>query len=429
MTEYYELMKKSNILFIFKALFFLILGSQFSVGTSYAAYYNTLPKGVRAIDYRNITTTRVNSSFNDLNVETPYSYAVDINANTLSNIPIINEQLLEIKYISAEAYNSFSVGEYGIEADANVNVQSFGLGWGITNRLTAYFGIPFYQTEVDVRYKRIKGNNHRQTAELLAAANNVTQSDVDGLITNLIENLESFDINSQFLQSIVTNELDYNPIGRWQGSDYGDLELGAIYRITNENTWGLSATVGAVLPTGFVEDPNVIQDISFGDGQTDAFLEFGGGVIISNTLVLNGSGRYTYQAMGSRAMRVPEDADFALGETVSNFDFKLGDKLDLNFNAEYMYNSWLEFKVGYEYAWKGKSTYYSEFDNANEILALNSETVAHNVRLGAKITSVNLFKQKKFLLPGSINFSVLKMLSGRNIPVVSRYELQFRMFF
>lgn len=410
-----------------KLLYKLVLTYIISSTYAFAAYYNTLPKGVRVLDYRNITTTRINSSYNQSQQVTPYKYSIDLNAELIAQIdPLIRDEMEAIKAISPNAYNMFSVGEYGIEADAAVNVNVFGLGWGITDHLTVYFGVPFYRTEVDVLYKRIKGDNHSATAEEL---HKMGRDDIDGLYQGAVDYLSNVNIDAPFFQSILVDEFNYKPVGRWVGHDFGDTEIGAIYRLTNLKDRGAAIQFGAVLPTGYVEDPSIIQDISFGDGQMDLFFEVGGGIFISRDTVINSSIRYTHQLPGSREMRVPEDEDFTLSDKTAEFEYKLGDKIDIIMNSEFSYNDWLEWRAGYELNIMQESKYYSEYAEANRILASGTDTMAHNLRLGATVSSIKLFQQKKFLLPASIDFSILHMLSGKNIPKMSRFELQFRMFF
>lgn len=406
-----------------KAILMLLISSTYAL----SAYYDTLPKGVRVLDYRNITTTRVNSSYNQSQQVTPYKYSVNINADLISSIDqSLKDEMNVIKAISPEAYNMFSVGEYGIEADAAINVNIFSLGWGISNNLTVYFGVPFYRAEVDVLYKRIKGDNHDATAEKL---HQMGRDDVDGMYQGAVEYLSKVNIDAPFFQSILVDQFKYKPVGRWIGHDFGDTEVGAIYQITNLKDRGAAMQFGLVLPTGYVEDPSIIQDISFGDGQTDIFFEIGGGIFLTKSTVLNSFIRYTHQLPGSREMRVPLDEDFTLSDQTAMFEYKLGDKVDINMNAEFAYNDWLEFRTGYELNIQQESQYNSAFADANRILAKGTDTLAHNLRLGANISSIKLFQQKKFLLPASIDFSILHMLSGQNVPKVSRFELQFRMFF
>lgn len=406
------------------SLFLLVISTTYA----FSAYYDTLPKGVRALDLRNITANNVKSSFNNSAVETPYSYQVNIDANIMADLPVIDYFLNEIKYISEDAYNSFSVGEYGIEAEANVNVNVVGLGWGLSDRLTAYFGVPFYQAEVNINYRRVKGDNHDKTLEEL---HKTGRSDVDGLYADLLDELRGHDVNGAFLQSVVVDQLGYKPVGKWVGHEMGDTEVGMIYRLTNLKDRGASMALGVVLPTGYVEDPSIIQDISFGDGQTDYFAELGGGFYISDSLTMNGFIRYTYQAEGERALRVPQDEDFTLSDQIGNFKYKLGNKVDINLNSEYQMNDWLGFRLGYELNMQGEARYTSLDGNekAESILEQNTDTIGHNVRLATTLSTVTLFKKKKFMVPGSIDFSMLDSIGGRNIPKVTRYEVQFRMFF
>lgn len=390
-----------------------------------AAYYDTLPKGVRMIDYRNITTNNVRSSYSQTQANTPYSYEVNLNAELISELnPTAASLMNDLRAASPRAYQAFSAGDYSLSANADVNVQVLAFAYGFSDRFTVYAGVPFYKAQVNINYQQNKANNYEAVKRALHEDG---RDDLVGLYESAIGQL--FDVNAEFFQSLVVDQYKYKPVGTWSGSAYGDTEVGMIYQLLNLNYAGMAATLGANLPTGYVEDPSIIQDFSFGDGQTDIFVEVGGGVFLSDQLTLNTFIRYTYQMEGSRDIRVPEDEDFTLSDKTGTFNYKLGNKIDYNINAQYDYSDWLAFRSGYELAIQGETQFESQYTEANRILEKNTDIVAHNIRLGATISSLKLFQKGKFVLPGSIDLSYLKMISGKNTPKVDRVELQLRMFF
>jgi hypothetical protein len=389
-----------------------------------AGYWSTLPKGVRLLEYRNISANNVSSSYSNTQRETPFNYSINLNSELLAELPEAKPYLDDLKSMSPAAYEAFSLGQHGINARADVNVQVTALGWGLTDRLTVYAGIPFYKANVNINYNKKSGNNYQEVARILHREG---KGEMAGVYENVIENMVDF--NAAFFQSILTEQYGYQPAGSWQGQGLGDIEVGMIYKLADLQYAGLATTLGFNLPTGRVEDPSIIQDISFGDGQTDIFLEVGGGVYLSDAILINSFVRYTHQMRGNRNLRVPTDENFLLSDQTDRFGFKLGDKIDYNVNVQYNQNDWLSFRTGYELYLQDESRFYSRHAKANEILANNTDTVSHNIRLATNLSTVKLFQKGKIPVPGSIDLSYLHMLSGRNVPKVNRFEVHFRMFF
>ena len=392
--------------------------------SSFAQYYDTLPKGVRLVMSRYVHSD-IKSSYNHTNQEQAFNYEIDANIKTLEDIndPTLNKALEVVKPYS-EAYDKINLGSHKIEADAQVDVNVFGGGYGITDRVTAYVGFPIYKAKVNVDYKKTKNDSNKEVSEILQNeyGDNLAQS-----LGNFVENI--YDINGSTIQSAFVNAMGYNELGDWEGQGLGDTELGIMYNFIRESNYGFLATFGVVAPTGYVDDPDIIQDIGFGDGQWDAFIEFGGGRVLSKNIVLNAYTRYTHQFASQKTLRVPYSEDVSISDQKSSFTEKLGNKLQLVTEVEYIANDWLKFKPAYIYKYTGQSEYESSNSRSNQLLEANTESYSSNLKLLGQITSVNLFHQKKFLLPAQINASYQTMLSGKNTPKSDLLEIEFRMFF
>lgn len=151
--------------------------------------------------------------------------------------------------------------------------------------------------------------------------------------------------------------------------------------------------------------------------------------MVSKNIVLNAYTRYTHQFASQKTLRVPYSEDVSISDQKSSFTEKLGNKLQLVTEVEYIANDWLKFKPAYIYKYTGQSQYESSNSRSNQLLEANTESYSSNLKLLGQITSVNLFHQKKFLLPAQINASYQTMLSGKNTPKSDLLEIEFRMFF
>lgn len=392
-------------------------------GLTFAQYYQTLPKGVRTFLIRNVKAD-VQSSYNKSKSESPYTYDINTSIDSLKTLenPLIQDALALLSAYP-EAYNKISFGAHRFSANALVNVDAYGFGYGITNKITAYVGIPIYQAEVRMKYKRTKGNSIQEVADILQQE---TDSDYAQTLGNIIEQI--YDIDGGVIQSALVNRYGYNELGSWHGSGLGDIETGVMYKLEENKNYGSKATLGLILPTGKVDDPDTLQDIGFGDGQLDLFAEIGGSYHLNKKTVLNSWLRYTYQFGTEKKLRVVND-DIGLSEETDTFYEKLGNKLDFEINSEYAVNDWFSLKPAIITSYTGESTYESEHTAANRNLADNTESHSSSFKFTSLLSSVNLYKAGTFLLPAQFTFTYLHVLNGRNTPKVNRLELEFSMFF
>jgi hypothetical protein len=398
----------------------IMLGTSLSAA---AQQWKTLPKGVRILGYRNVTTSKVKSTFNQYGAESSYSNTVRIDAAMVDQMPAFAGSLKG--YLPEDVYNNLMAGEYKVDVGAQFNVHGFGFGYGITDKVMFYGEIAYYNAQVQARLKRTKGNTYDAAADYL-------EENGSGSITDatLAANLRSMaDVSERQIQSYMTNSAGYKPLGDWYGSGYGDMETGFMAKVIDEGTWGLMLYPGVILPTGREDDPDILQDVGFGDGQFDFFGEVGTGYVVNDQLSFGTTFRYTYQAPTSKELRVPTERNSSMSDEKGNFNVKYGDRLNLMVNSTLSLNDWFSVTPIYRYMYQMKSQYDSEFTNANEYLSYNSDRSEHQVQLTTTVSSIQPFLKKKFILPAQINMNLVQTVSGRNVPKVGRFELELRMLF
>ncbi len=377
---------------------------------------------------RQVKTGSINSSYNRAGKNEPYFFKINLDAQSLENFSSFAKSTFEqIKAINQEAYDEFSLGQFEAQGKADVQVKGAGVAWGITNRLTAYGAFPFYDARVDLQMKQTGRNNLATVASKLDKAGNSNQAD---LIENIASQFSDINITGETVQSAVVNGYNYQPLGNWQAQGPGDFEFGVIYRLTNWEYSGLALSGGFVLPTGREDDPDMLQDFAFGDGQTDLFIEFGGGVTIPNTqLSFNSFARYTYQFAHDRRLRLPESEDFAYGSQDAIFHEKLGNMINYEASANYQITRWFGFSGAYLESYRPQSQYESEYTMANGIYAQDTERREQFVRVGTHFSTVPLYKSGDFFLPFALNITAQKMIGGLNAPNYSRFDFDMRFFF
>lgn len=388
----------------------------------YAQAWKTLPKGVRILGYRNVTTSKVNSNYNKFGSETSLGAKFRIDANTLNTLA--NNIFVPGQDVNSEAYNNFVVGAYEVDAEAQFNVHGLGFGLGLTDKIMFYAEASYYNANVKSNIKRTQKNTYGSTSDILHGGNGGISDDT---LANNLENLP--DVNEGVIQSAITNHYGYKPIGDWYGRGYGDMETGIMAKVIDEGVWGLLVYPGIILPTGREDDPDILQDIGFGDGQFDLFGEVATGYVVNDKLNFGTTLRYTYQLPTSKTLRIPESRSFTLSESKGEFDVKYGDKINWMFNTTYNVNDWISFTPIYRFLYQMPSEYTSQFSNANRYLEYNSDKQEHQMQLTTSFSSIKPFLNKEFMLPAQINLNFVKTVAGRNVPNVERFEFELRMLF
>ncbi|MDO9184354.1 MAG: hypothetical protein Q7U04_18205 [Bacteriovorax sp.] len=378
-----------------------------NLNVSSAAYYDTLPKGVRNFTYRFIQTGEITGSYGNSGNFKGYNVNANINADSIKGVNSAVDVYLNS--LSASDYANFSFGTFQGSATSKVSAQAFGLGYGLTDRLTVYGFVPFYSAQVDLKIERTaKGRNNVGTAIQL-------------------ENLPDVDV--RLIQSLFVNYYHYQPLGKWQAKAFGDTELGMMYQLQKWKNAGALINLGAVSPTGRKDNPDILQDISFGDGQWDAFFEWGGGFNFTKNWSIDNWSRVTYQFPYSANVRLPESTTFPITANSGMAKIKLGNKIQTNVQGSYKLSDEWNTSLIYSLEYTEPTVYKSSSAQADLILATDTEKITHTGVLNLGYTTVGLYKQKKFFAPISLNFSVQSIFAGKNVPKYQRADFDIRFFF
>lgn len=395
----------------------------FALSTAASAQaWKVLPKGVRIIGYRNVTTSKINQNYNQAGSQAALGTSFRVDAKTFNEMT--GNAIVPGPDINPEAYNAFLVGAYKVDAQAQVNVHGTGFGYGITDKVMFYGEVAHYTAQVKTKLQRTANNTYAKTADILARNSN---SLTDATLAQNLRNLP--DVDESTIQSVVTDYYGYKPVGDWYGSGYGDMETGLMAKVIDRGVWGLMIYPGLVLPTGRQDDPDILQDMGFGDGQFDIFTEAATGYVYNDHLSFGTTLRYTYQAPTSKELRVPTQRDFMLSSEKGKFNVKYGDKINWMFSSTVAVNDWISFSPIYRYLKQMPSQYTSRFNEANDFLSYNSDKEEHQVQLTTSFSSVKPFLKKAFLLPAQINVNVVQTVSGKNVPSMGRFEIELRMMF
>lgn len=373
----------------------------------FAAYYDVLPKGVRNLTYQFTQTGEITGRYTNSGTLQGYNVSANINADSIKGVNSAVDTYLGS--LSASDYKDFSFGTFQGSATSKVKVQGLGAGYGATDRITFYGFIPFYSAQVELNIERTqKGRNKVGSAIQL-------------------ENLPDVDV--RLIQSLFVNYYHYQPLGKWKADDFGDAEVGMMYQVKKWNNAGALINLGFVAPTGREDNPDILQDIAFGDGQWDGFFEFGIGYTFKNDFSFDQWNRFTHQFPYSTDVRLPDSSSFPVTSNKGRAKIKYGDKGQTNLQGNYRISDSWSTSLTYTFEYKEKDNYKSSSSNTDSILEEGTERISHTGKLAFNFSTLSLFQQKRFFLPLSLNLALQSIFSGKNNPQYERADFQIRMYF
>ena len=380
-----------------KLLTILALG-MLPIGGLMAASYDTLPKNVNTVVFKQVIASKIQSEFNETGENETLNLKEEFTSSRLEDISsVIKTYFEELRAISPDAYKNFSLGEFSANVAADVNAQGIGYGFGITDRLTVYGSLPIYHIQTEIKFRQTKASN---LASVQATIRNASPDSALGKFVKDLT-LQLPNTNEELLQSLVTNYYGYKPIGKWEKDALGDAEIGFIYRLTDFSDRGVAVSAGAVLPTGSADDPDSLQDVSTGDGQYDTFVEVASGIsFLDSSLQFDVKGRYTYQFESQKEVRWIEDANLPLAKTKRTVNQKLGDKIDASLTATYYPTYWMNLSSSYMMGSTGQTNYYDITDpDVKKALEADTSSSSQWLKIGIGFSTVEAYKRKKFDVP------------------------------
>jgi len=393
-----------------------------------AASYETLPKGINTLVFKQVMTSKIESKYDSSGNEDTLDLKEEFTSNRIQDISaVIKSYFEELKAISPEAFTNFSLGEFSANVEANVNAQGIGFGHGLTERLTIYGSLPIYHISTNIDFKQTKASN---LAAVQATIRNINPDSAMGKFVKDLT-LQLPNTNAELLQSLVVNYYGYKPVGKWEKDALGDAEIGFIYRLTDYKDRGVAFSSGIVLPTGESDDPDSLQDVSTGDGQFDAFVELASGFSVdAKAFEFDLKTRYTYQFESEKNVRLIDDADIPLSKSKSVLNQKLGNKIDANLSATYNSNYWLNFNTSLLYSQVAKTNYTNIKDNIiKTALESNTEVSSQWLKVGVGISTIELYKKRKFDIPFEAGISAQTLLNAKNSISYNRIDLDFKFYF
>lgn len=305
---------------------------------------------------------------------------------------------------------------------ANFSAAIYGLAYGASDDLTVYFGVPWTTARV-TNSIQFSGTNNA-----LAILDRLGTMAFDELRQGL-EQASRVDGNT--IQQTIEAE-GYGPIDLWEYAGFGDAIVGARTAASFEILDGMNIQMEynpyLGIPTGHVDDPDLINDIGLGTG----YFQFGQSIsqrvdlIYGLRVVLDQTYVYNFDAKFKK--RLPEDSEAVVAaDRKTSILMNPGDDLELGAGFEFDAGAFsLTSRVSEKKHFKDK--YSGSLVGNYKKLSENSDTELTSISIGFTMNTVEWFKKEEFFMPFIARLGASYPLAGRNSPNFQYYELTFLSF-
>jgi hypothetical protein len=389
-----------------------------------------LPKGVRSFNLRIVDTLidqKTNSEGKALPLADPLSQ--DLTFKKIADgEETIKGNLLRAFLLSEGFDINSAVGSFDADLKARVRVSAPILAYGIHEKVTIALAVPYYRasTKVAIGFKP-----NGQAQAFLSALSRPENNQVAAA-------REAGEKLNQAVTRLNDKLLDngFASLGPWEQEGLGDITLAAKTLVAQgrlgENRVAFATTGGLVAPTGRVDDPNILTDIPFGDGQWDAFGQLSFDEEIVEGVTLNQSLKYTHQFQGQKKVRAVLEEEKIEVPVVST-QFKPGDKWETNLSLQWQPSFGLVSGIGYHTMTKWGDRYNLPSASTSPETARELEKNTDQSLKAAEATlgwsTVPAFQRGSVPIPLELKFTINRPLASENTPVSSLTQLDFTMFF
>ncbi len=377
----------------------------------------TLPKGVRNPRFINVITS-VDTRFTD-------SGGTESLGNALNKFVTWQDMLREVearegrdKRVLVEGLidkNSEDLGEgpgsTSGEVNTFANVKVAALAYGITDRLTIAGVLPIVKVDVSASTAYVANNNTTRFLKEVSSAQ-----------SPLVAQETAAKFNDSINRKLT--RLGYEPIPASQTiSGVGDFQLVTKYRAYDDGVNSIAVRNALIFPTGIAPNPDKALDVPTGDGRY--------GVALSGIYDRKLPMDFRFNSYLTYTAFLPNNVERRIPTSV--FDRLSADKevVHENLRSQFLMSSGLEHKFskigvivggGYTFQYMTRAEYdpgtlligndAGRYSLLSDVQPLQS---MHSMVLSAGFSTVDWFREKKFVYPFQFNLAYTHPLAGRNV--------------
>lgn len=380
---------------------------------------STLPEGINSPSLRYGTISNIGEKYTEngtlMNLGEYKSVVFD--AKTLQNFDADAQKLFAAlnSFGQGQLGNQFEMGVLRIRTAPEVKYTAPVYARGLTKNWTLGLGLPVitYRNVINLSHENSNLDYYRRQYSGLSA-------ELDrALRTDLVQ---------ETYQTLQTK--GYKPLTNRDETFLGDVQAVSIYKFFETSQNALTYQAQLSLPTGPEYDSDDLSALNI-FGRTS----------LNNTVAYSHrlAGRWTVLPFASYLFnvpdqvtaRVPTSADDTLPgpETKEGVSRQIGNTAAVGSNVFYEWNDSWQFGTGYDFSMKSADQYKGSRGGRYDLLAANTESRAHRMKLEVTYSSVKSYFRKTALIPLMVSLEVSDVIAGVNIERQVVQELNFMMFF
>lgn len=353
------------------------------------------------------------------------SAAADFNANLNSQA---FSDLTKIESLFRLSPGTATIGRSVVTFNYQFNTMTFGLDYGLTDKLTLGVRIPYWfvRNTVSARLDTSSATVGKNTFSNTLAPLNLnlpipgfrptvplTTADVQNLIGR------GLDINGD--GKIDIPGVGFKRLQTWTGDGLSDIEAGFRYQYLNNKIFRLAATAGGRFPTGRVDDIDDLADYAFGRGAYALLARLNNDFIFINNFLLNVSFKYDYYFPDSRTLRVPSDADHPLTPNIDRVSRKYGNIFEIETNVKYTFLEIWDVNFLYIFGTKGMDRVHGNKGLNYTSLEAQTNYMEQIYRVSVGLSTLPLYKKGSFPVPLTFSVQYRDRFAGNNKLLATQY--------
>lgn len=392
-----------------------------------------LPPGVGLYQLGYRAITNLDTKFNDQGGRVPLGESFDrnftgrrmLNGSQGKDLQKLSTVLMEYEGGSADPGSltaDLTLGQLRGDVRAQVDTQILGLGFGLSQHVTLFAGLPYVRARVSTKLNVNGYNNAQQTLDKIGDA---AFPDLrDGLV-------RAASLNEQQIKDNFA-EQGYQPVDEWKHNDIGDLRVGVKSGFEKRLNKKLSYVTGVIgridVPTGYVERADTLTDIGFGRGYYSLNMTVEQ-ILNVSSFHFGTDAMYAYNFDAKLEKRIPEGEETTIaGERTTSARINPGDDTEFGLFAGF---SWAWVNSRYR---MGFNRHFSDSFSgslAGNYDALSEETdnwkLFHEVSLA--LDTSKAYRSGEFGFPMILSAKIHAPIQGHNSPEQRFFEISLASFF
>ena len=171
-------------------------------------------------------------------------------AYPFTNAALDSDVLASLAPLDAFVPGKATLGDVSIEYQYDIDVLDLGYSYGLTDNLSIGIHLPYYWI-----------TNNVDTA-LDTSSANVGLNPATGTCCIPLA-IGGVPMDTDDVQNLIMDEYGFSEIDSWQREGIGDIELGAKYRVFQEQDSAFAFSGGLRVPSGYQDDADKLNDVAW----------------------------------------------------------------------------------------------------------------------------------------------------------------------